>query len=159
MESILEDDILISDKLIFDNEPIVEVSCGLIGNDNGILMLYRAGSDEQPSTWSIPGGRAELGETPSDALRREMSEEIGHANLTVSESPQKSYYVSFDKHYYKLHLFELNANQIKTEEIKLNPDEHTDYRFFNLDELENIPMIMGQNVILKDYFRKSKSNL
>jgi ADP-ribose pyrophosphatase YjhB (NUDIX family) len=41
-----------------------------------VLLLKRAGSDNE-ATWSIPGGRAEEGETPLDVARRETKEECG----------------------------------------------------------------------------------
>ena len=41
---------------------------------NGRVLIHRAETDD---FWALPGGRAELGETAHDTLRREMREELG----------------------------------------------------------------------------------
>jgi 8-oxo-dGTP pyrophosphatase MutT (NUDIX family) len=40
---------------------------------DGKVLLHRAGHED---FWSLPGGRAELGETSEETLRREMREEL-----------------------------------------------------------------------------------
>lgn len=55
----------------------VVISAGvdaIIRNDDGdILLILRSDS----RTWDLPGGAVELGETPSEALLREVREETG----------------------------------------------------------------------------------
>lgn len=43
-----------------------------------ILMMRRKGSHGE-GTWSVPGGWIDAGETPEDALFRELEEEVGLA--------------------------------------------------------------------------------
>lgn len=42
--------------------------------DDDRVLLHRSIHDD---FWALPGGRLEVGETTSEALRREMSEEVG----------------------------------------------------------------------------------
>lgn len=42
--------------------------------DDGYVLLHRSVNDD---FWSLPGGRIEIGEPSSHALRREMREELG----------------------------------------------------------------------------------
>lgn len=43
-----------------------------------LLLLKRASNDVQmPSVWEIPGGRLELGEDPTEGIKREVLEETG----------------------------------------------------------------------------------
>jgi mutator protein MutT len=49
-------------------------------NGTGILLTTRAeGLRAHPGQWALPGGRLDAGETPEDAARRELSEELGLA--------------------------------------------------------------------------------
>ena len=46
--------------------------------DSKVLLIRRTSSDKiEPSKWSIPGGKCEVGETVEAALRREILEELG----------------------------------------------------------------------------------
>jgi 8-oxo-dGTP diphosphatase len=53
---------------------------GAIAIRDGALLLIRRGHAPSRGRWSLPGGRVEPGETPQQALVREMAEETG---LTV----------------------------------------------------------------------------
>lgn len=44
-----------------------------IKNSDGQLLLVKENSDK----WDLPGGGVDHGETPEDAMRREIQEEIG----------------------------------------------------------------------------------
>ncbi|MER7847398.1 NUDIX hydrolase [Kitasatospora sp. NPDC096077] len=48
---------------------------GIAVRDGQMLLLNQ--NTEGPRTWSLPGGKAEDGETLTQALRREMREETG----------------------------------------------------------------------------------
>lgn len=53
---------------------------GAIAVRNGALLLIRRAHAPSRGRWSLPGGRVEPGETPQQALVREVAEETG---LTV----------------------------------------------------------------------------
>lgn len=54
----------------------VGVMCLVRDHDGHLLMIQRKGA-HGAGTWSVPGGWLEFGEDPADAVRREVTEEVG----------------------------------------------------------------------------------
>jgi len=53
--------------------------------DSRILICRRRADQAHPLKWEFPGGKVEAGETPEDALRRELSEELGIESAQPAE--------------------------------------------------------------------------
>ena len=53
------------------------VVAALILENDRILACQRTRHQIMPLKWEFPGGKIETGEQPSDALRRELDEELG----------------------------------------------------------------------------------
>ncbi len=57
---------------------LIHVSAAAIFDRNGrVLVSQRAANTHQGGLWEFPGGKLEPGETPQQALARELSEELG----------------------------------------------------------------------------------
>lgn len=54
----------------------INVVGAVIVNDNRVLCALRGTAGTLPGYWEFPGGKIEPGESPRDALRREISEEL-----------------------------------------------------------------------------------
>ncbi len=52
------------------------VSAGIIHRDGQVLLGQRRPSDRHPLKWEFPGGKVEHGESPQEALVRELREEL-----------------------------------------------------------------------------------
>lgn len=50
---------------------------GFLIRDNKILVGQRPENNSLAGQWEFPGGKIEPGETPEEALRRELQEELG----------------------------------------------------------------------------------
>ena len=54
-----------------------QVAAGLILRAGKLLICQRTKHQAMPLKWEFPGGKIEHGEQPTDALRRELEEELG----------------------------------------------------------------------------------
>jgi 8-oxo-dGTP pyrophosphatase MutT (NUDIX family) len=66
-------------------QPVREVSAAVIQRADGRILLLQRGPTAPtfPNRWGLVTGLVEPGETPAQAARREMSEEIGLAGQIV----------------------------------------------------------------------------
>ncbi|WP_412486653.1 8-oxo-dGTP diphosphatase MutT [Shewanella chilikensis] len=55
----------------------VHVAVGIIKSGKQILLAKRHGHLHQGGKWEFPGGKVEMGETVTQALARELAEEVG----------------------------------------------------------------------------------
>ena len=83
------------------SKPIVLVSAvALIDVDGRVLLAQRPEGKSLAGLWEFPGGKVEAGETPEEALIRELQEELGINTWSSCLAP-----LTFASHSYeKFHL-------------------------------------------------------
>jgi 8-oxo-dGTP diphosphatase len=57
--------------------PWIPVVTGLMMKNGEVLLGQRPKGNSLPGQWEFPGGKIELGESPEQALQRELREELG----------------------------------------------------------------------------------
>lgn len=110
----------------------------LIKTNNGYLVTKRSKEETTfPEYWDIPGGLAEYGELPREALIRETKEEVSLDIIPTKVIHEDS---NFDKKkdLVFIRLVYLCDLKSKIEDIVLQEEEHSEYKFINsLEDLKN----------------------
>lgn len=55
---------------------MIDVVAAIIVKDDKFLITRRAPGQKQEGLWEFPGGKIEVGESPEEALKRELNEEL-----------------------------------------------------------------------------------
>ena len=59
----------------------IEVVAAIIHDDEGRIFATQRGYGEMKDGWEFPGGKIEPGESPEEALKREIWEELEHLTM------------------------------------------------------------------------------
>jgi 8-oxo-dGTP diphosphatase len=98
-----------------------------------------------PNQWDLPGGGAETGETPAEAIAREMQEEIGIELVDFELFEQFEFPDRTEFTFWKRENFDLDK-LVLTEGQKL--------RWFNRFEAAATPLAFGFNDTVERFFRR-----
>lgn len=100
-----------------------------IVRDNRVLAARRTFPAEAAGRWELPGGKVEPGETPGDALVREVAEELGCAVEVTAWLPEAV--PIGDRHVLTVALARLVDGEPR-------PHEHDEVRWLAADELDDV---------------------
>jgi 8-oxo-dGTP diphosphatase len=75
---------------------LLVVACALVDADRRVLIGQRPEGKQFAGLWEFPGGKLEAGESPEDALLRELDEELGISTKSACLAP-----LSFASHSYR----------------------------------------------------------
>jgi|SRR5690554_1587294 len=131
---------------------MTQVVCAIIIYNNKILITQRSETMKLPLKWEFPGGKIEEGENETQALTREIREEL---NIEILPQKQISSHIH-DYGSFKINLIAYISKYISGE-IKLL--EHKNYMYVNLEDLKSydlaeadLPIIEKLKTVLeRDY--------
>ena len=111
----------------------VEVVAAIIIKNNQILCMQRAENKKSylSKKYEFPGGKVEKGEALSEALRREINEEM-EVDLPFSED---DYFMTVDHQYPDFRLI-MHSYLHRVEELPFTMTEHINAVWVNRDNIE-----------------------
>jgi len=121
----------------------VSTVTALICHNSKFLLFHRDDIPEipDPGRWQLPGGHIEDGESPTEAIKRELEEEVSYCpdNLTLigARTSQNNA---------KVYLFFAVIKDNEVEKFKLGSKEGQDLGFFDINqslELKLTPSLRG----------------
>ena len=120
----------------------VYVVAGAIIKDNKVFAAQRGNKGETRFKWEFPGGKIETGETPEQALERELREEL-HINVKAYELITSI----IDEYETQI----LHIDTYRCELISGEPEltEHIDMAWSNKDELDKLEFSKADAPTLK----------
>ena len=120
----------------------IEVVAAIIRKDDKIFATQR-GYGEWKDWWEFPGGKMEVGESPEEALRREIREELS-TEISVDE-----YICTVEYDYPKFHLtMHCYFCSLISEALHLN--EHEAARWLAKDELDRVKWLPADVLVVNE---------
>ena len=119
----------------------IEVVAAIIRKEGRIFATQR-GYGEWKDWWEFPGGKMESGETPEEALKREIREELS-TEIRVDELLCTVEY-DYPKFHLTLHCY---LCSLVTEALHLN--EHEAARWLAKDELDSVKWLPADREVIE----------
>lgn len=136
----------------------VVVAVGLLCRHGRLLLGKRSiRRASYPGVWDMPGGHVEAGESPEQALLRELDEELGvlataWRELAVLRAPAMS---EEGAEGIRMHVFVVSA--WRGEPRNLQPEEHDAVAWFTRDDLPGLTLAHpGYSALFQDVLGASR---
>ena len=125
-----------------NNIRIINAVCAIIIN-NGKIFACQRGYGEWKDWWEFPGGKIESGETPEEALQREIREELSSyisidRRITTVDYDYPDFHLTM--HCYLCHL---------KDDIQPHLLEHEAARWLGRSELEEVKWLPADVEVIK----------
>jgi 8-oxo-dGTP diphosphatase len=118
---------------------VVQVAAAAIVVDGRVLAARRAGPADVRGGWELPGGKVAPGETASEAVVREVREElgceVGYVRALDGATPIKPGY-------------ELTAHLVSLRSGEPTPHEHDALRWLAADDLDDLAWLPADQPFL-----------
>jgi 8-oxo-dGTP diphosphatase len=120
-------------------------------NGDTILLLHRQDHKPQGNTWNIPGGKIDKGETPLEAIIREVQEESGIMLKPSEVQPLNSYYIRYSDCDYLYHTFKAKVDN--KAEVLIQPKEAKAFKWVTVKEALKLNLIEDEDYCMIDAYK------
>lgn len=121
----------------------IEVSAAIIHDKTGRIFATQRGYGEWKDWWEFPGGKIEPGETPEEALAREIKEEL-NAEIFIDK-----FVTTVEYDYPKFHLtMHCYLCSLTTDSLHLN--EHEAAKWLTKEELDSVKWLPADLIVIEN---------
>ena len=124
-----------------------------IMNERGEILLQRRAATKarHPNVWAKTGGHVDSGETPEEAIQREVKEEVGILipkeqieiiSIRKSKNPDNNFFI------YNF-IFTVNY---KIEEYKLQNEEVSEVKYFTIEEIVQAKKSKNKDFVFSKWY-------
>ena len=124
----------------------INVVAGIIINQNKILIGKRKDKDIGGGKWEFPGGKIEVGETNSEALERELYEELG---ISVKIGKELMNY----EHMFKTTIYDISFMEIIEYEGEIRNNAHSEIKWVKFSNLLKYDFISGDDRFIQSFLK------
>ncbi len=125
-------------------KPIIQVVGAAIINDDGELLCAQRGYGSLIGKWEFPGGKIEPGETPEEAIKREIKEELD-IDIEVEELIDENYNEYPDKN------INLKVYRCKYVSGDIKDTEHQALKWSKPEQIESLDWAEADKPIVDSY--------
>lgn len=120
----------------------INVVAAIIHDAQGRIFATQRGYGEWKDWWEFPGGKVEAGESPEEALKREIREELS-TDICIER-----FLCTVEYDYPQFHLtMHCYICSLLTEALHLN--EHEDARWLTTDELDSVKWLPADVMVIE----------
>ena len=120
----------------------IEVSAAIIHDKTGRIFATQRGYGEWKDWWEFPGGKIEPGETPEEALAREIKEEL-NTEISIDK-----FVTTVEYDYPKFHLtMHCYLCSLTTDSLHLN--EHEAAKWLTKEELDSVKWLPADLIAIE----------
>jgi len=128
---------------------VIHVVLGIIQRDDKVLMAKRPAHKPYPNYWEFPGGKVEQTESPTDALQRELKEEL---NIKVMTTKAWLQY----QHAYSQDIFLLDVYQVLHFLDEPIAQENQLINWVSLSDIKQLSVLAGNQLIIEQLIKESR---
>ena len=120
----------------------IEVVAAIIHDGEGRIFATQRGYGDMKDGWEFPGGKMEPGESPEDALRREIWEEL-ETRIQVERLVTTVEY-DYPKFHLKMHCFWCSI-----ESGQLTLKEHEAAKWLQLSDIYSVDWLPADKIVVE----------